>query len=247
MQDQAGATESAHILVIDDDVSMRAMISNYLTARNFEVSSVESGAAARQVMERTGVNLVLLDLRLQSEDGLDLLREIRARSDLPVIIMTGHRRDEIDRVVGLELGADDYLTKPLHLRELAARIRAVLRRTRRVRQQAGGAARQERFRFAGWRLEPRSRRLIAADGHTVALTAGELALLLAFLQAPRQVLSREQLLAASRLHADDVFDRSIDVQILRLRRKLEADASAPELIVTERGLGYVLQAEVESD
>ena len=175
-------------------------------------------------LARNEVNLVILDLRLGQEDGLDLLREVRSNSDLPVIITTGHRRDEIDRVVGLELGADDYLTKPFNLRELLARVRAVLRRSGRAA--ATRDSERGNYQFSGWRVNKRTRRLTDPNGAIVALTKGEYALLIAFLDAPQRPLSREHLLQATRIH-EDVFDRSIDVQILRLRRKLERDPSSP--------------------
>ena len=165
-------------------------------------------------------------------------------SPAPIIVVTGHRREETDRVVGLELGADDYLTKPFSPRELLARIRAVLRRSaaaqQRLREQSGRA----RYRFADWQLDLRTRQLVSPAGDPVPLTTGELNLLVAFLRAPQQLLSREQLLDASRLHGDEVYDRSIDVQILRLRRKLEQNPSEPKLIVTERGMGYRFAAAV---
>src|SRR3954467_8800900 len=183
--------------------------------------------------------------RVGEADGLALLREIGSKSDIPVIITTGHRRDEIDRVVGLELGADDYITKPFGLRELLARVRAILRR-----QELGRVARQrdpERggYRFNGWVLERRGRRLTDAAGEPVPLAKSEYALLLAFLEAPQRTLSREHLLQATRIH-EDIFDRSIDVQVLRLRRKLEPNPSAPQIIKTERGVGYVFALPVES-
>ncbi len=191
------------------------------------------------MLVREEPNLVILDLRLGQQDGLDLLREIRSRSDVPVIITTG------DRVVGLELGADDYVIKPFGLRELLARIRAVLRG-----REAGQAAVQRdqdkgRCRFGGWQLDRRIRRLTDSNGIPVALTKGEYALLTAFLDAPQRPLSREHLLQATRIH-EDVFDRSIDVQVLRLRRKLETDANAPRVILTERGVGYVFALPVEA-
>ena len=190
-------------------------------------------------------SLVLLDLRLDREDGLDLLRELRAYSDLPVIIMTGHRRDEIDRVVGLELGADDYITKPFGLRELLARIRAVLRRHQTGRGTAPALEAESRgYRFAGWMIDQRRRILTNPAGEPVPLTKGEFGLLLAFLEAPGRPLSREQLLQATRVH-EDIFDRSIDVQVLRLRRKLEVDPSVPNAIRTERGIGYSFGLKVE--
>jgi two-component system OmpR family response regulator len=163
---------------------------------------------------------------------------------VPVIIITGHRRDDIDRIVGLELGADDYLTKPFNLRELLARVRAVLRRSDSGRAAPAPEPEGGRFRFSGWQLDPRTRRLTDPAGAPVALTKGEYALLLAFLDAPQRPLSREHLLQATRMH-EDVFDRSIDVQILRLRRKLERDPSAPRVIQTERGVGYVFAVPVE--
>ena len=243
MKDLSGQTLS--IVVVEDDHVMRRMVVDYLEEHNIRALS----ASGRQEVVRNFAegepDLIILDLRLDQEDGLDLLREVRTRSDVPVIITTGDRRDEIDRVVGLELGADDYITKPFSLRELLARIRAVLRR-----QEAGRAAFQRepergRCRFAGWQLDRRIRRLIDPGGGQVALTKGEYALLTAFLDAPQRPLSREQLLQATRVH-EDIFDRSIDVQILRLRRKLEPDPSAPQIIQTERGVGYVFAVPVET-
>jgi two-component system OmpR family response regulator len=223
-----------HVLVVDDDVSMRDMIGGYLEGENFQVSAVGDGKSMARVLNERPVDLIVLDLRLAGEDGLALMRE-RKSADVPVIMVTGHRRDEADRVIGLELGADDYVTKPFSLRELLARIRAVLRRTKEQRT---------RYRFAGWELETRSRRLTSPAGEVVPLTAGEFNLLVAFLKSPDHVLSREQLLTASRVHDEEVFDRSIDVQILRLRRKLEANPSDPQLLKTERGAGYVLAGPV---
>jgi two-component system, OmpR family, response regulator len=190
------------------------------------------------------VNVVILDLRLGLVDGLDVLRELRSSSDVPVIIITGHRRDEIDRVVGLELGADDYVTKPFNLRELLARVRAIIRRLDRARAWSAHEPERGGYRFSGWRLNLRTRKLTDPNGAEVALTKGEYALLVAFLDAPQRPLSREHLLQATRVH-EDVFDRSIDVQILRLRRKLEQDPSAPQMIQTERGVGYIFARPVE--
>ena len=235
--------QPVRILVVDDDPTMREMIAGYLAEHNM----IAIPATGRQEMARqlsTEPSLIILDLQLGQEDGLDLLREIRSRSDVPIIITTGHRRDEVDRVVGLELGADDYLTKPFGLRELLARIRAVIRR-----REAGGGAPQQDVgrgccRFGGWQLHRRARRLTGADGVPIALTKGEYALLIAFLDAPQRPLTREYLLQATRVH-EDVFDRSIDVQVLRLRRKLENDPAAPLVIQTERGIGYVFALPVE--
>jgi DNA-binding response OmpR family regulator len=184
--------------------------------------------------------LILLDLRLGQEDGLDVLKEIRSHSDVPNIIMTGHSREEVDRVVGLALGADDYLAKPFSLRELLARVRAVLRRHERGRATRARDPEIGGYRFNGWSLECRTRRLINPSGAPVLLTKSEYALLLAFLKAPHRPLTREMLLQATRVR-EDIFDRSIDVQVLRLRRKLEIDPNAPRVIETERGVGYILR------
>ena len=240
----AASNRPGRILVIEDDPVMQRMVEDYLEQHNLRVVS---GSGRREMIQHFAVgepDLVILDLRLGEEEGFDLLREIRSRSDVPVIITTGDRRDEIDRVVGLELGADDYVTKPFSLREFLARIRAVLRR-----QEAGGGTPQRdpergRCRFAGWQLDRRTRRLNDPGGTEVPLTKGEYTLLNAFLEAPQRPLSREHLLQATRVH-EDVFDRSIDVQILRLRRKLELDRSAPQIIQTERGVGYVFALPVE--
>jgi len=243
--DNDALARCGHVLIVDDDPAIRKMITRYFEEQDMPVVAVAGRAELNQQFARGEPGLIVLDLRLGQEDGLDLLREIRARSDVPIIIMTGHRRDEVDRVVGLELGADDYITKPFGLRELLARVRAVLRR-----QELGRVARQrdpERggYRFNGWVLERRGRRLSDADGQPVPLTKSEYALLLAFLEAPQRTLSREHLLQATRVH-EDIFDRSIDVQVLRLRRKLEPNPSAPKIIKTERGLGYVFSLTVES-
>ena len=232
------------VLVVEDDPALQRMILNYFAENNIRTLV----ACNRQEMvDRLGdgeVNLVILDLRLGSEDGLDLLRDVRLSSDVPVIIITGHRRDDIDRVVGLELGADDYLTKPFNLRELLARVRAILRRFDVGRATPARDPERGRFRFSGWQLDRRIRQLTDPAGVPVSLTKGEYAMLLAFLEAPQRPLSREQLLQATRVH-EDVFDRSIDVQILRLRRKLERDPRAPRVIQTERGVGYVFAVPVE--
>jgi two-component system, OmpR family, response regulator len=236
--------KSATCLVVEDDSTMRHLVTNYLEDHDIRAVSASQGDEVAALLTRSRPDLVVLDLRLGKEDGLDLLREIRAHSDIPVIIITGHRRDEIDRVVGLELGADDYITKPFGLRELLARIRAVLRR-----REAGLAAAQRDVekgpcKFGSWQLDRRNRRLTNSSGEPITLTKGEYALLIAFLDAPQRPLTREQLLQATRVH-EDVFDRSISVQVLRLRRKLETDPAAPSIIQTERGVGYVFALPVE--
>src|ERR1700759_2295937 len=236
--------DCGHIIVVDDDSSLRQMVIKYLEEHNVPARSASNRAELNRHFEGTHPSLIILDLRLGKDDGLDLLREIRSHSDIPVIITTGHPPDEIHPIVGLELGADDYIVKPFSLRELLARVRAVLRR-----QEMGRAARAhdpERggYRFEGWQLERRNRRLLDPNGTPVALSKGEYALLLAFLEAPQRPLSREQLLQSTRMH-EDIFDRSIDVQVLRLRRKLEVNPSAPRVIQTERGVGYIFALPVE--
>ena len=232
------------VLVVEDDPALQRMILNYFGENSIRTLVANNRQEMVDQLGNAEVNLVILDLRLGSEDGLDLLREVRLSSDVPVIIITGHRRDDIDRVVGLELGADDYLTKPFNLRELLARVRAVLRRFDVGRAAPTRDPERGRFRFSGWQLDRRIRQLTDPAGAPVALTKGEYAMLLAFLEAPQRPLSREHLLQATRVH-EDVFDRSIDVQILRLRRKLERDPSAPSVIRTERGVGYVFAVPVE--
>jgi len=234
----------ACVLVVEDDPALQRMILNYFSDNNIRTLAASTRQEMAQQLGGAEVNLVVLDLRLGPEDGLDLLREIRSRSDVPVIIITGHRRDDIDRVVGLELGADDYLTKPFNLRELLARVRAVLRRFDVGRAAPARDPERGRFIFCGWQLDCKIRRLSDPTGAPVTLTKGEYALLLAFLNAPQRPLSREHLLQATRVH-EDVFDRSIDVQIVRLRRKIERDPSAPRVIQTERGVGYVFAVPVE--
>ena len=239
---RGGGDRQVCVLVVEDDPALQRMIVNYFVENNIRTVAASGRREMARQLGNTEVNLVILDLRLGQEDGLDLLREVRSRSDIPVIIVTGHRRDDIDRVVGLELGADDYLTKPFNLRELLARVRAVLRRFNAGRAAPVRELDRGRFRFAGWQLDRRTRRLTDPTGAAVALTKGEYALLAAFLDAPQRPLSREH--QATRVH-EDVFDRSIDVQILRLRRKLERDPSAPRFIQTERGVGYVFAVPVE--
>jgi two-component system, OmpR family, response regulator len=239
---------SAHtprVLVVEDDHAMRLMVADYLEDHSIRCLSASGRQELLRHFAAGEPDLVVLDLRLDQEDGLDLLREIRSRSDVPVIIITGDRRDEIDRVVGLELGADDYITKPFSLRELLARIRAVLRRQEAARHAPQRDPELGRSKFGGWQLDRRLRRLVDPRGSQVALTKGEYALLTAFLDAPQRPLSREQLLQATRVH-EDIFDRSIDVQILRLRRKLEPDPSMPQIIRTERGVGYTFALPVQT-
>jgi DNA-binding response OmpR family regulator len=234
-----------HVLAIDDDPSMREMIADYLTDNDIRVTVVGSGKEIAEVMARHTIDLLILDLKLPGEDGMQIARNLRAESDVPIIILTG-RRDEADRVMGLELGADDYLTKPFSPRELLARIRALLRRSRAHETVADSLSRIRAYRFAGWELNVRQRRLKSPQGETIPTTNSEFNLLVAFLAAPQRVLSREQLLELSRLHDDEVYDRSVDVQVGRLRKKFELKGARTQLIRTERGAGYVFTAIVEA-
>ena len=238
------AALTGHILAVDDDPSVRKMICDYLGDNEMRVTALASGREIADVMSRDTIDLVVLDWRMPGEDGMQIARKLRAESHVPIIMLTG-RKDEADRVMGLELGADDYLTKPFSPRELLARIRALLRRARAQQTVADGLQKVRAYRFAGFELNVRLRRLAAPGGDSVPLTNSEFNLLAAFLAAPQRVLSRDQLLGLSRLHNDEVYDRSIDVQVGRLRRKIQPEKSSAELIRTERGAGYVFTALVE--
>jgi two-component system OmpR family response regulator len=225
-----------HIVVIDDDPSIREAIADYLADRDLRVTTLASGRGLAEVMARETIDLLLLDLRLPGEDGMQMARKLREESALPIIILTG-RKDEADRVIALETGADDYLTKPCSPRELLARIRAVLRRCRREPRQERPAG-VRAYRFDCWELNLGTRRLAATDGRQISLSNREFSLLEVLLASSQRVLTRQQLLDLSRLHNAEVFDRSIDVQIARLRRKIEDDPERPRYIKTERGAGY---------
>jgi two-component system OmpR family response regulator len=234
---------SSHILVVDDDREIRDLVAKFLTRHGCRVTTVADGKEMRRALADRRIDLVVLDLMLPGEDGLSLCRRLRAESDLPVIMLTAMRED-IDRILGLELGADDYLPKPFNPRELLARIRAVLRRTGAVTPRGEASA---SLRFAGWRLEPGGRRLVGPDGREAELTGGEFDLLLAFAERPGRVLSRDQLLDLTRGRETAPFDRSVDSQVSRLRRKLEPNPSRPTLIKTVRSGGYVFTPVVERE
>ena len=240
----AGESASPHILALDDDPAIRQLVADYLVQNDLRVTTVATGKELAAVMARETIDLVVLDLRLPGEDGMQIARKLRDESGIPILILTG-RAEEADRVMGLELGADDYLTKPFSPRELLARIRALLRRANVQATVADAIAKVRAYRFSGWELNIGLRRLKSPKGDMVELTNGEFSLLTAFLSAPQRVLSREQLLDLSRLHNAEVYDRSIDVQILRLRRKIEPDAAQPKFIQTERGAGYVFAVPVD--
>ncbi len=237
-----------NIIIVDDDPEIAGLVSEYLGQHGFAVTAVGDGKAMREAMAHGSFDLVILDLMLPGEDGLSLCRHLRATTTLPIIMLTA-MGSETDRVVGLEMGADDYVAKPFSARELLARIKAVLRRgVPRTELDEGGvkiAPSTEVLEFSGWRLDIGRRQLHSVDGVLVELTSGEFDLLHALLINPQRVLNRDQLLDLARGRVSGPFDRTIDVQVGRLRRKLEIDPKKPELIKTVRGGGYMLASEVK--
>ena len=234
-----------HILIIDDDPVICQLVVEYLGKNEMRVSTGKSGKEMFAIVDRESIDLVLLDLKLPGEDGMQLARTLRERATVPIVLLTG-RNEEADRVMGIELGADDYVTKPFSPRELLARVRAVLRRYQVQATLPERDNTRRAYRFSGWELNLRTRRLTSREGVSVELSNGEFSLLSALCHAPQRVLTRDQLLSLSRLHEAEVYDRAVDVQIRRLRLKIEADSANPVLIVTERGAGYRLASEVET-
>lgn len=234
-----------HLLVIDDDPDVRELVAEYLGQNGMRVSAGRSGQEMLAVFDQEAIDLVLLDLKLPGEDGMQLARLLRERAAVPIVLLTG-RSEEADRVMGLELGADDYVTKPFSPRELLARVRAVLRRYQAQATLPERDNTRRAYRFSGWALNLRTRRLLSPTGELVKLSNSEFSLLTALCRAPRRVLSRDQLLSLSRLHEAEVYDRTVDVQIRRLRLKIEVDSANPRLILTERGAGYLLASDVET-
>ena len=243
---QAATAQAAspHILIVDDDREIRDLLARFLAKHGYRVEVAADGRAMRKALADWRIDLIVLDLMLPGEDGLVLCRRLRAESSIPVIMLTAMGED-IDRIVGLEIGADDYVPKPFNPRELLARIKAVLRRAGEPVASRNAEREGTVLAFAGWRLDPAARRLTAPDGSDVALTGGEFELLAALVEHPQRVMSREQLLDLTRGREAAPFDRSIDVQVSRLRRKIETDPSRPELIKTVRNGGYVFAAAVE--
>jgi two-component system, OmpR family, response regulator len=236
-------SDNAHILIVDDAREIRDMVQEYLSGEGFRVSTAHDGADMRDVLSRSPADLVILDLMLPGEDGLTLARLLRSQSGVGIIILTG-RGETVDRIIGLEMGADDYLPKPFHLRELLARVKSVLRRVQ-TRTGDGPQPSRSRVQFAGWSFDLSSRELLSPAGQTVRLTTGEFDLLAAFVNHANQVLSRDRLLDLARNREAGPFDRTIDVQVGRLRRKLEDDPQNPSLIKTVRGSGYIFTPGVE--
>ncbi|MHA1559561.1 MAG: response regulator [Alphaproteobacteria bacterium] len=234
---------SPHVLVVDDSADIREPLSRYLGKKGMRVSSANGGPEMRRLLKGNSFDLIVLDVMMPGEDGLSLCRMLRETTDVPVILLTA-MVEETDRVVGLEIGADDYVTKPFSPRELLARIRAVLRRTQSM-PNVRDIAPVKRFRFDGWQLDAGRRELIGLDEVSVPLSSAEFRLLVVFLQRPHMVLSREQLLDLTAGRSLEPFERSIDNQVSRLRKKIEADPKNPSTIKTVWGGGYVLAVEVE--
>ena len=230
-----------HVLVVDDDAEIRKLLGEYLERNGFRVSLATDGREMRRRLEQSRPDIVVLDLMLPGDNGLTLCRDLRSGSSLPVIMLTA-RNDEVDRILGLEMGADDYLAKPFSPRELLARIRTILRRTRGLPFARGDT---HRFRFAGWTLDFAARQLVAPDGVIVALSGAEFRLLTVFVEHPNRVLDRNQLMDLTVGRDGAPLDRSIDVQVSRLRVRLRDDAREPRIIKTVRSEGYVLAAAVE--
>ncbi len=230
------------ILVVDDDREIRTLLAEYLDSNGFRTFAAGNGVEMRKHLESVRIDLVVLDLTLPGEDGLTLCRTLRANSTLPVIMLTA-RGDPLDRILGLEMGADDYLAKPFEPRELFARIRSVLRRTNALPPNMVSSE-VHMMQFDGWRLDLMARHLLAADGTVVALSGAEFRLLKVFLEHPNRVLNRDQLLELTQGREADPFDRSVDIQISRLRQKLGDDARTPRIVKTVRNEGYVLSATV---
>lgn len=238
---------ATRVLIVDDDSRVRSMLTEYLESQGMQVTGAQDGGEMWACLEKAPADVILLDLVLPGDDGLTLAGQLRSRVDAGIIILTG-RGDVVDRVVGLEMGADDYVSKPFHLREVLARIKSVLRRARPVVAAAPAAVpapKADTIGFDGWTVHPQRREVTNPDGQEVTLTTGEYELLLAFLQSPNQVLSRDQLMDLVKGRHWEAYDRTVDTQVVRLRRKIEADPKNPKLIKAVRGAGYIFVSVVE--
>ncbi|NQU59443.1 MAG: response regulator [Rhodospirillales bacterium] len=240
---------SEHILIVDDDKEIRDLLGRFLDKHGLRVTTASGGQEMKKALADWKIDLVVLDLMMPGEDGLTLCRNLRTESNLPVIMLTA-MGEEMDRIIGLEMGADDYLAKPFNPRELLARIKAVLRRTadRTIRRTQGdGEQESTHFSFSSWLLDVEKRELFSPSGALVPLSGGEFELLMAFVTHPGRVLNRDQLLDLARGREAQPFDRSIDVQVSRLRRKIEDDPKVPSLIKTVRSGGYLFATEVKKN
>ena len=238
--------EAAHILVVDDDPRIRQMLTRYFEQEGYRISAAADGAAMRARLRDNPIDIILLDVVMPGEDGLTLAREVRATSNVGIIMLTG-RDDVLDRVVGLEVGADDYIAKPFHLREVLARVKSVLRRRGPAPAQppAQPEAGKDVICFDGWRLDTSRRQLVSPKGQDIALTTGEFDLLAALAKYPGRVFGRDKLMDLTRGRSWEAFDRTIDAQIARLRKKIEADPKNPRLVKSVRGVGYVFTGKVD--
>lgn len=234
-----------HILVVDDHADIRDLLKRFLEQHGYRVSCARDGRDMKKLLENSTIQLIVLDLMLPGEDGLTLCRELRVHSAIPIVMLTAMGED-MDRIIGLEMGADDYLAKPFNPRELLARIKAVLRRSQ-PQDEPPAEIGVARYYFAQWQLDMLRRELVDSAGIGISLSTAEFDLLKVFLERPQRVLSRDQLLDLARGREAQAFDRAIDTQVSRLRRKLEQDAKNPELIKTVWGGGYLFAAEVTHD
>jgi len=237
-------TATPHILVVDDHLDIREPLAKYLETHGLRATAADGAAAARRILKDSAIDLVVLDVMMPGEDGLSLCRHLRESTRLPVILLTA-MTEETDRIVGLEMGADDYVSKPFNPRELLARIKAVLRRTNSLPPEPETLD-QDRIEFEPWVLDLKRRELIGEDGVSSPLSTAEFNLLRAFLTHPGRVLNRDQLLDLTQARSADVFDRTIDNQVSRLRKKIEIDPKNPEIIQTVWGGGYMFAADVTS-
>ncbi|SNY92108.1 two-component system, OmpR family, response regulator [Cohaesibacter sp. ES.047] len=235
--------QSVHILVVDDHQDIRELLSKYLSKNGFRVSDADGGTKMRQVLKTAAIDLIVLDVMMPGEDGLTLCRYVRENENIPVILLTA-LGEETDRIVGLEIGADDYLSKPFNPRELLARIKSVLRRSKSLPPEAQKTEEPDVLKFEDWELHVHQRELLSPKGVTVPLSAADYRLLVTFLKRPTMVLSRDQLLDLTSGRTAQIFDRSIDNQVSRLRKKIEEDPKTPKLIKTVRGGGYVFTGKV---
>jgi two-component system OmpR family response regulator len=238
--------EMPHVLVVDDDREIRALLKKFLAKHGFNIETAGDGREATKALQDWRIDLIVLDIMLPGEDGLQICRRVRATSNIPIIMLTAVG-DEMDRIVGIEMGADDYLVKPFSPRELLARIKAVLRRTQSLPRGENQGTSGSVLSFGGWSLNKTKRVLKNSDGVAVDLSGGEYDLLIAFVDHPQRVLNRDQLLDFSRGRIAAPFDRSVDVQVGRLRQKIETDPKNPEIIKTVRGGGYIFTPSVETD
>lgn len=240
--------EISTILVVDDDDGIRDLLAKFLRQHNFNTVLAKNGEEMEAVLSSNTVDLIILDILMPGKDGLTLCRETRAHSRIPILMLTAISED-VDRILGLEMGADDYLSKPFNPRELLARVKAILRRSQGTAQEAIDSSLQQHtyYEFCGWQLNRTARRLFSPDGLEIYLSSGGYDLLLAFLERPQQVLSRDQLLDITKNRTCGPYDRSIDIQISRLRHKIEENHKSPQIIKTVRGGGYVLAALVKCE